>query len=107
MAILQFPTFSDVAHYIFELPLDGVVYRFKFKHNSREDAWYFNILDLNNNILRAGIKVVNEWVLLRLWAARTGRPLGSIVTVNLGNVPNPPTLEQLGEDVVLTYSEGA
>lgn len=107
MAIVTFPVFSDLAHYIFELSLDGTVFRFKFKYNSREETWYFNILDLNNNILRAGIKVVNEWLLLRLWAERTGRPLGDIISVNLGEVPNPPTLEQLGEDVVLTYNEGA
>lgn len=107
MAVLQFPTIADLAHYIFELSLDGTVFRFKFKHNSREDTWYFNVLDANNSIIRAGLKVVNEWVLFRLWAARTGRPLGDIVTVNLGDVPSPPTLEQLGEDVVLTYIEGA
>jgi len=107
MAILQFPTIKDLAHYTFELPLDGTVFRFKFKYNSREEAWYFNILDLNNVILRAGVKVVNEWSLLRLWPALTGRPLGSIITVNLGKVPAPPTLDQLGEDVVLTYNEGA
>lgn len=107
MAVLQFPTISDLAHYTFEIPLDGTVFRFKFKYNSRESTWYFNILDASNNVLRAGLKVVNEWTPLRLWAARTGRPLGEIVTVNLGNVPSPPTLEQLGADVVLTYVEGA
>jgi len=107
MAILQFPTIRDLAHYTFELSLDGVVFRLKFKYNSREEAWYFNVSDANNVILRAGLKVVNEWDLLRLWAARTGRPLGEIVTVNLGDVPAPPTLNQLGEDVVLTYNEGA
>lgn len=106
MAILQFPVISDVEHYIFELPLDGVVYRFKFKYNARESTWYFNLLDLNNNILRAGVKVVNEWALLRIWAGAE-RPAGEIVTVNLGAVDNPPTLDQLGQDVVLTYSEGA
>jgi len=107
MAILRFPTITGLEHYIFELPLNGTVFRFKFKYNSREETWYFNVLDLNNNILRAGLKVVNEWVLLRLWAARTGRPLGDIVTVNLGAVSAPPTLTQLGAEVVLTYSEGA
>ena len=108
MAVLEFPVIAEgVEHYIFELPLDGIVYRFKFKYNSREETWYFNILDLNNQILRAGIKVVNEWDLFRLWALRTGRPEGELITVNLGQVPVPPSLNQLGRDVLLTYNEGA
>lgn len=105
MAILQFPTIRDLAHYQFELSLDGAVFRFKFKYNSREETWYFNILDENNAILRAGLKVVNEWDLLRLWAAWTGRPEGNLLTINLGDVAAPPSLEELGEDVVLVYNE--
>jgi hypothetical protein len=108
MAVLEFPVVAEgVEHYIFELPLDGIVYRLKFKYNSREDTWYFNILDVNNRLLRAGMKVVNQWELFRLWAARTGRPEGELVTVNVGAVTAPPSLNQLGREVVLTYNEGA
>ena len=107
MAVLEFPKIQNLAHYIFELELDGVIFRFKFKYNSRESTWYYSIYDAANVLLRAGLKVVNEWSLLRLWTAGTGRPAGDIISVNLGNVPNPPTLDQLGEDVVLTYHEEA
>jgi hypothetical protein len=102
MAITRLPTSTINANYVFTVELDGVEFKLSFKFNGRDDAWYFSILDTNDVVLRAGLKVVNEWTLLRLWA-EANRPGGEIIAVNQGNVPAPPTLNQLGAEVVLTY----
>lgn len=102
MTISRIPTSTVNSNYEFVVELDGAEFKLRFKYNSRDDAWYLNILDTNDVMLRAGLKVVNEWTLLRLWA-EANRPRGELIAVNQGNVPAPPTLNQLGAEVVLTY----
>ena len=102
MAIERIPADSSAPYYEIEIELDGVEFKLEFSFNDRDDAWYMTISSTDDTLLRAGIRIVNEWVLLRLWAEAT-RPEGEIVSVNQGEVLDPPTLEQLGEEVVLTY----
>ena len=102
MAIDRIPTSTTLAYYELEVELDDVQFRLEFRYNDRDSAWYLTIRDAEDTLLRAGIRVVNSWDLLRLWAEDT-RPDGQLVTVNQGDVPNPPTLNQLGAEVVLTY----
>ena len=106
MAIDRIPADSSFPFYEIEVELDGVEFKLEFSFNDRDDAWYMTISDSDNTLLRAGIRIVNEWVLLRLWAEAT-RPDGDIVSVNQGEVLEPPTLEQLGEEVLLTYLDAA
>lgn len=102
MAVTRLPTSTTDANYVFTVDLDGVEFKLSFKYNERDDAWFFDILDPNEVVLRAGLKVVNEWPLLRLWSEASS-PQGEIIAVNQGDVTAPPTLNQLGAEVVLTY----
>ena len=102
MAIDRLPTSTDLAYYEFEVELDGVEFKMEFRFNDRDDSWYMTLLDSEDAVLRAGIRVVLSWALLRLWAEAT-RPDGEIISVNQGDVTAPPTLNQLGAEVVLTY----
>ena len=104
MAVTELPTSTTDANYIFTVELDDVEFQLSFKFNSRDDAWFLTILDTDDVVLRAGIKVVNEWTLLRLWNAG---PAGEIIAVNQGDVPAPPTLNQLGAEVLLTYLDAS
>lgn len=106
MPVFTLPTSTVDANYVFTVDLDGIEFQLDFKFNARDDAWFMTILDVDDNPLRAGLKVVNEWLLLRLWVALV-RPEGELLGVNLGDVPAPPTLNQLGSDVVLTYLDAA
>jgi len=106
MAVTRIPTSTTDANYVFTVELDGTEFRLRFKYNERDDAWYFSVLDAEGNILRAGLKVVNEFTLLRLWA-QANRPRGELVAVNQGMVTAPPTLNQLGAEVVLTYLDAS
>jgi hypothetical protein len=106
MAIDRLPLTLDVPYYEFEVELDGVEFKMEFRFNARDDAWFMTLLDTEDTVLRAGIKIVNEWSLLRLWRDAT-RPAGEIVSINQGNVTEPPTLDQLGSDVLLEYLDAA
>ena len=64
------------------------------------------VLDTDDVVLRAGIKVVLSWSLLRLWAS-SDAPAGEIVSVNQGALSAPPTLNQLGAEVLLEYLDEA
>lgn len=106
MAIDRLPTSTTLPYYEFEIELDGVEFKLEFRFNDRDSSWYMTIKDTDDVVLRAGIRVVLEWALLRLWAEAT-RPEGEIVSVNQGEVLAPPTLNQLGAEVVLTYLDSA
>ncbi len=106
MAVLIVPRDGDVANFEFLIELEGVVFRLKFKFNQREDVWYFDLLDELQNPLREGIKiVVNYPVLIRL---RTqSRPAGDFFASDPRTFPAPPTLDELGSTVLLTYLESS
>ena len=106
MTIDRIPTSTTLAYYEFEIELDGVEFKLVFRFNSRDDSWYMSILDSEDAVLRAGIRVVRKWDLLRLWAEAT-RPDGEIMSVDQGEISAPPSLNQLGAEVVLTYLDAA
>lgn len=106
MTVEQIPNSVDVPYYEFEIDLDGVEFKLQFQYNDRDDAWYLSVLDTDDTMLRAGIKVVNSWSLLRLWASESA-PAGDIVSVSQGDLSAPPTLNQLGAEVLLQYLDEA
>jgi len=106
MAIDLIPTSTTLPYYEFEVELDGVEFKLEFRYNDRDSSWYMTVLDSQDALLRAGIRVVLNWSLLRLWADVTA-PDGALQTVNEGKVLLPPTLNQLGAEVLLTYLDAA
>lgn len=107
MAIFELPTRQDTANYINEVDLDDVTFRLSYKYNSRDDAWYMTVVAGDGTTLRAGVKVVSNWDLLRLWRDTTERPAGDVLTLNRATTVSAPALEQLGVDTLLLYSGDA
>lgn len=107
MAVLQLPTSTINPFYVFEIELDGVLFRMEFKFNERDQAWYMSILDTNDNHLRSGLRVVSDWTLLRLWQELTKRPEGEIIATALGGITRPALIDELGSQVILTYLDAA
>lgn len=103
MTIYKIPTSTSLSYYEMEVVLDGVSYKLEFKYNTRDEAWYLNILDPSDTILRSGIKVVNDWGLLIRWQDVDTRPQGEMIAVPNGKTSLPATLTELGEKVILTY----
>lgn len=103
MAVFQLPTSTTDSFYVFEIELDGVLFRLEFKFNERDEAWYLNILDVNDNQLRSGLRVVTDWALLIRWQDIETRPAGEMIAVAQGDIARPALLTELGEQVILTY----
>ncbi len=106
MAVLLVPRDDDLANFEFLIELDGIVFRLKFKFNQREDVWYMDIFDELQVALRTGVKLVVNYPLLVRLRTQT-RPPGEFLVSDSRAVPAPPTLDELGATVLLTYIEAA
>lgn len=105
MAIVIVPTDDTLSYYQEEIDLDAVTFRLVFKYNSRDQAWYMDVLDASGNMLRAGIRLVDSWPLLRTWTT-TGRPGGELYCLPSGaSVNRPPALYELGDIFDFVYAE--
>lgn len=105
MTQFSLPVAPDVADQVFDVDLDGVTFRLNLRHNSRDSSWYMDIFDLNNTLLRAGLRLVNDWPATVRWRDFAVRPEGIIGVINSGVLTEPPTLGELGpeSDAALIY----
>ena len=91
-------------NYEIEVELDGVSYRIDLRYNSRQESWFMTLKDAAGTILRAGISVVSGFPLLQRMKDQT-RPDGDIMAMPIAvDSIDAANLEQLGTDVVLTYT---
>jgi hypothetical protein len=95
---------EDLGNYFFDADLDGTIYQLNFKLNSRDNFWYFDILDLDGNEIRTGMKAVVNWPML-VYASNPLRPPGQIYFLDTREVPEEPTLENFGTEVLLSYAD--
>jgi hypothetical protein len=86
----------------FSVTLDGTDYQLEFRHNSREDSWYFNLLDVAGDVIRSGIRCVINFPLIRLVREAT-RPPGELFCLDTRQVPNDPLLADLGINSIISY----
>lgn len=86
----------------FSVTLDGIDYQLEFRHNSREDNWYMDLLDVAGNALRSGIRCVINFPLIRLMREDT-RPPGELFCLDTRQIPNDPLLEDLGVNSIISY----
>lgn len=106
MPTFRLPTSSgeNVApNYNFEVELDGVVFKLALSFNSRQETWFLNLFDANGVLLRSGIPIVSGVPLLRRMSQQT-KPDGTIMAVSVAETIDAAGLEQLGLDVLLTYT---
>ena len=103
MAVTNIPTSTTFSFYTLDVELDDIEFRLEFKFNARDQAWYLSIYDTNDTPLRSGLRVVSDWTLLRLWQEIQLRPEGELIATTQGGIARPALIDELGEDVVLTY----
>lgn len=96
-------TFED-PFYTMTTVLDGTDYLFEFRHNQREDCWYFSISLTDGTLLVAGVKVVCDRPLLRRFT-NVRLPPGILLAFANTTDKSPPKLADLGQDrrVTLIY----
>ncbi len=102
--VFTLPNDPTSPYYEYTVPLDAVLYTFRFKFNARDEAWFFDLLrGTDGELLRAGVKVVTGWPLLRLYQGDDA-PAGHIMAVSLGDPgAEATTVAQLGDGILLVY----
>jgi hypothetical protein len=106
MAFLVIPLENapELGNLNFTTSMDGVSYKIYLKYNGREDFWYADLEDIEENIIRQGIKVVSNWALLRL-IQTTPRPPGELMAIDTRFSPIDPSLAEFGNEIELLYVE--
>ncbi len=95
---------AELGAFRFSADFDGTDFRLHFQHNSREDAWYFDLLDLDGDPLRSGIKVVSNFPLIRLFVEHS-RPAGELLSLDTRNTPADPGLADLNVSSIFGYAD--
>lgn len=106
MATSVIPTVAQ-GIYEFQVPLGRKLFKIVMLFNDRDGFWYMDLSNaLTGTLLRAGLKVVSQWDLLRLYQDEDERPLGAIIPVPLGAAGQEArTLKDLGTKVLLTFTD--
>lgn len=103
MAFVVIPTRQDSAVYTQDVVLDGTTFRMAMRHNSRELCWYVDFFDIDGNVLRRSIKIVDDFPLFALWRDFSARPIQGMYAINKSDLIGPPTLGELGVNSILVY----
>jgi len=99
MAIIEVPLRNDIFRYSFTKELEGVVFSFRITYNLRIDSWILDFIDVVNGIRLAGgqdlLKQFHHLVV----------PPGDLRIVDLDGLNTEPNKTNLGDRVVLQYTE--
>lgn len=103
MAILEIPKLPS-SNYEFRIDLEGSTYNLSLKYNKRENRWYLNIKDEQDNPIVMGIKMVlNTSLVERFQDDRL--PPGTLFLLNQTDINVDPGLEDFGTEIILLYEE--
>lgn len=99
-------------NFLYQVEHDGVTFQHTLRYNSRDNegngAWYLTVANAVGTIIRAGIKLVINWPLLKQ-VVTEGRPAGELMVIDQRETvldsSQDPDLDALGVDVLLGYIE--
>jgi hypothetical protein len=92
------PVFTDQTAFVQEVDLDGTTFRLNFRWSTRESVWYLDLLDLSDDPIAMGMKLVEGALLLR-YIVDARRPPGELYFIGVATQTN------LGTDAVLVYAD--
>lgn len=99
---LQLPFLGGIGYYRFSTTIDGASYLFDVRWNSRDAAWYFDVLEADETPIAHGLKLVLGCYIGR----RLPHPLvrdGVLVAVDLSGAAREATFDDLGTRVVVEW----
>ena len=102
LQIIPIQNAAELGALFFTVDLDGVTFEANFQFNSREGFWYFDIQDLEGNIIRSGVKVISNWPVIRLDVSQL-RPAGELLFVDTRSDRGNPGLADLGANTFFAY----
>ena len=84
-----YPVFKDTsARWDMDVEFDKVPYKLHVWWNSREDAWYVDLLDPSSNVLAGNMKLVPGVALLPWSWAYPQLPQGMLFVYDIANTPD-------------------
>lgn len=84
--------------------LEDTLYLFFFRHSARDDRWYLDIHDADDNLLATGIKLVTHMNLLEPFSDPR-LPTGELNATRIVGALLPVTDTDLGNSVSIEYME--
>lgn len=97
--------FAGDLDYKYNIQLDGVTTILEFHYNARADRWSMHVLDIENNAIRHGVRLVVGLDDLLSRVALDTKPPGNLKVVDSSGNDYEPTLETLGVQAKLKYVE--
>jgi hypothetical protein len=102
MASLEIPLVPSIGSYRFGTAIDTVPYLFDVRWNTRDQAWYLDVLETDETPIVRGVKIVLGAYLGR----RSNHPLfknGVLVASDTSGATRDATFDDLGTRVKLQY----
>lgn len=107
--MVEIPVQRSKPDQTFSTILNDTVYNFRFRYNSREDSWYFDVSESDGRPIRSGVKVV-----LGVFCGRQSTHslfrIGSFWAFDTSGADEDPGLDDIGVDeqgnggrVILAY----
>lgn len=98
----QLPLTSEFPNYRFGTSLDGVQYTMDVRWNTRDEAWYLDVLAEDGTPIRRGIKVVLG-SLLGGRCIDPGFPDGVMIVADLARLGRDASIADLGDRVTVFF----
>lgn len=98
----QLPFIPSEFHYRVNSVVDGTEYIFDVRWNARDGAWYMDLLDVEEDPIRTGMKIVLG-SLIGARSADPRYPLGAFVASDLANSGIDAGFDDLGVRVVVFF----
>jgi len=106
MGYIALPIVADTPSQLFSIELDGTVYGFVFRYNTRSGTWMMDVRSTDDDVLVAGIAVRMGVNLLGQYSDERF-PLGRLFTVNFVEAYVEADRNNFGRDVRVIYEEAA
>jgi len=100
-------TNSDSAAYVEKLQLEGNIYEFRIRFNTRANSWMVDIFDLGGKPVVSGRKAVLNSNQLAPFQHKTNVPPGSLTFFDTTSRQEPATRTDLGTRVLYLYTDSA
>ena len=97
MSVVEVPLTVTDSSFVQEITLDNTTYRATFRWNARESEWYMTLADIEDTVIRSGIKLVAGASFLRHAVNYDVRPPGELMLLGVA------TRDNLGIDATLVY----
>ena len=103
--MIQIGTFQNTSsRYIFNIDLNGESFRLRFHWNTRENNWYMDIMDTEDNNLLLGVKLVVDYELTKRYKYIQGLPKGEFfVTAIAENESEELTYDNFGSKYIMVF----